>query len=316
LLSTIRQTFLKSDLHTRLQAAADAPAADASPEGAPQTSAAAPTELWPGPTERSQVADWFKPAPAVTPRLFDTPSAAGTSAPPRAWDPPEPEWVQRMPPPAPAGESRFNEFQAAVDPDATPKPNGHHPPARSLQLHDSYLVVEAPEGMIVIDQHALHERILFEELRARLAAGALESQRLLVPVAVELAAVDAALLSEKSALLARLGIEVESLSGGTVLVSALPVMLAGADPETLVRDLADRFRESPLDPAPDALLDHVLSTLACKAAVKAGQRLSPEEIDALLARRHLADNTHHCPHGRPTALVFSKADLERQFGRT
>ncbi len=116
-------------------------------------------------------------------------------------------------------------------------------------------------------------------------------------------------------MLARLGLEVEPFGGDTVLVTSTPVMLAGVAPERLVRDLADHFRSHPLPPTADALLEDVLNMVACKAAVKAGQRLSPEEVSTLLARRHLAANTHHCPHGRPTALTFTKAELERQFGR-
>ena len=85
--------------------------------------------------------------------------------------------------------------------------------------------------------------------------------------------------------------------------------------ERLLRDLAEHFRSEPLPPTRDGLLDELLHMVACKAAVKAGQRLSPEEIDALLERRHLVADAHHCPHGRPTALVFTKAELERQFGR-
>jgi DNA mismatch repair protein MutL len=96
----------------------------------------------------------------------------------------------------------------------------------------------------------------------------------------------------------------------------MPVLLARTPPERLLLDLADHFRALPVDLSAAALLDEVLGTIACKAAIKAGQRLSSEEIDALVERRALASDVHHCPHGRPAALVFSKAELERQFGRT
>src|SRR5262249_4641903 len=115
--------------------------------------------------------------------------------------------------------------------------------------------------------------------------------------------------------LARLGLEVESFSGDTVTVASTPAMLAHVSPQRLVRDLADHFRTRPLPPTPDAVLEDVLNMMACKAAVKAGQPLTPEEIEALVARHDLVANTHHCPHGRPTALTFTKAELERQFGR-
>ena len=319
LLSTIRQTFLKSDLHTRLQSGPDQPdQAQPEPAASPARPPSEAPSLWPERTERQDVANWFKPTQpsdashAFAPRTAPAPSAPFT---PRATV--EPEWVRRLPTASEYDtKPNFAEFPTEP-PIPASTTNGHAAPEahRAIQLHDSYLVVETPEGMVVIDQHALHERILFEQLRARIRDHSLESQRLLVPMPVELPAVDVAALSEKRPLLARLGIEVEPLSGGTVLVSALPVMLASASPESLIRDLADHFRETPIDLAPDVLLDHTLSSLACKAAVKAGQRLTGPEIDALVERRHLANDTHHCPHGRPTALVFSKADLERQFGR-
>ena len=92
-------------------------------------------------------------------------------------------------------------------------------------------------------------------------------------------------------------------------------MLPGVPPDRLLRDLADHLRTQPLPPTRDGLLADLLHMIACKAAVKAGQKLTPDEIAALLERRHLVADSHHCPHGRPTALVFTKSELERQFGR-
>jgi DNA mismatch repair protein MutL len=187
--------------------------------------------------------------------------------------------------------------------------------SKAIQVHDSYLIAETAEGMMVIDQHALHERILYEELRARVAQGRVESQRLLVPEPVDMSAAEAAALVEQVDLLAQLGLEVEPFGGDTVLVRSVPAMLPRVVPERLVRDLAEHFRTQPLPPTRDGLLAELLHMIACKAAVKAGQPLSGPEILALLERRHLVADSHHCPHGRPTALVFTKADLEKQFGR-
>jgi DNA mismatch repair protein MutL len=186
---------------------------------------------------------------------------------------------------------------------------------KAIQVHDSYLIAETREGMMVIDQHALHERILFEELRNRVARGQVESQRLLAPEPVDLTAAEAALLVEHGELLAQLGLDVEQFGGDTVLVRSIPAMLPHVVPDRLVRDLAEHLRTQPLPPTRDGLLADLLHMVACKAAVKAGQPLSAPEIAALLERRHLVADSHHCPHGRPTALVFTKADLEKQFGR-
>jgi DNA mismatch repair protein MutL len=223
--------------------------------------------------------------------------------------------AHRPPSPSPAAErplaSRAPE--TVLPPERAP---AAEPIQKAIQVHDSYLIAETRDGMMVIDQHALHERILFEELRHRVARGSVESQRLLAPEPVDLTAAEAALLVEHGELLARLGLDVEHFGGDTVLVRSIPAMLPHVVPERLVRDLAEHLRTQPLPPTRDGLLADLLHMVACKAAVKAGQPLSPPEIAALLERRHLVADSHHCPHGRPTALVFTKADLEKQFGRT
>ena len=207
------------------------------------------------------------------------------------------------------------EFQPPMGRPRSPSPDIWQAPLKAIQVHDSYLIAETGDGMMVIDQHALHERILYEELRTRVAQGQVESQRLLVPEPVDLPAAEAAAVLEHAEVLARLGLEVESFGGDTVLVRSLPAMLPHVVPERLVRDLAEHLRTRPLPPTRDGLLAELLHMVACKAAIKAGQALSPPEIAALLERRHLVADSHHCPHGRPTALVFTTADLEKQFGR-
>jgi DNA mismatch repair protein MutL len=187
---------------------------------------------------------------------------------------------------------------------------------KAIQVHDSYLIAETKDGMVVIDQHALHERILYEELRQRVSAGKVESQGLLVPEPVHLSPEEAPLVLEHRELLAEFGLEVEDFGGDTVLVRSTPVMLSHTMPDCLVRDLAEHLHTKPLPPTRDELLADLLHMVACKAAVKAGQKLTSEEIAALLERRHLVADSHHCPHGRPTALVFTKSELEKQFGRT
>jgi DNA mismatch repair protein MutL len=185
-----------------------------------------------------------------------------------------------------------------------------------MQVLDCYVVVEVPpDEVLFIDQHALHERILFEELRRRVEQGGVESQRLLAPDAVNLSPAESAAVIEQAETLGRLGVGVEPFGGDTVLVTSLPAMLPDVAPERLLRDLAEHLRSKPLPPTRDALLADLLHMIACKAAIKAGQKLTPEEINALLERRHLVADSHHCPHGRPTALVFTKSELERQFGR-
>ena len=207
---------------------------------------------------------------------------------------------------------------ASRSPDAVAT-GGFAPSFRAMQIHDCYLVVETPEGITVIDQHALHERIMYEHLRERVLAGAVESQRLLVPQPVEVTAKEAALLLEQTESLNKVGLGVEDFGNGTLLVSRYPAMLRRVDLQELVRALIETLDGAGINgvqtsPRRD-VLDELLHMMSCKAAVKAGQRLSQEEIDSLLVQRHLIHDAHHCPHGRPTALSLSRMELDRQFGR-
>ena len=184
-----------------------------------------------------------------------------------------------------------------------------------MQVHNRYLVTETEEGVMVIDQHALHERILYEQLKARVMSGAVESQSLLVPEPVDLSPAEAAAVLEHRELLVKLGMRIEPFGGDTILVAGYPAMLANMNPAEVLHGLVDRLLSGGKLPDQRDLLDDLLHTIACKAAIKAGDRLAPEEIEALLKRRHLIDDAHHCPHGRPAAVVLSREELDRQFKR-
>jgi DNA mismatch repair protein MutL len=187
--------------------------------------------------------------------------------------------------------------------------------AKAIQLYDSYLVLETPEGMLVIDQHALHERILFEQLKERIREGPLESQRLLVPEPVDLPPEQAARALEHRDALAELGLGIEDFGGGTVLVTSYPAMLGNRAPQAIFKSVVDHLVAKERAPSREQMLNNLLSLMACHGAVRAGDRLTPEEIASLVAQRQLANDTHHCPHGRPTSLLFSRHDLDRQFRR-
>ena len=130
-----------------------------------------------------------------------------------------------------------------------------------------------------------------------------------------LASSEAAAILENQELLAKIGVEVEPFGGETVLVSAYPAMLANFSPAEVVRGLAEQLQTEGKQPEIRDLLDELMHMIACKAAVKYGDSLTPEEVTALLDQRHLAQDHHHCPHGRPTALVFTREQLDRQFKR-
>jgi len=213
---------------------------------------------------------------------------------------------------SPAAHGSESAFEAAASSVAASLPNSNS----GMQVHNRYLITEDDSGILVIDQHALHERILYEQLRDKILAGTLEKQRLLVPEPVNLTPAEAAAALDAKDTLSRLGIEIEAFGGDTVLVSTYPAMLANFNPGETLRQLAEQILSGGKKPAPEDMLDEMLHMIACKAAIKAGDRLAPEEISALLEQRHLYQDTHHCPHGRPTALVFTREELDKRFKRT
>ena len=195
--------------------------------------------------------------------------------------------------------------------------HGNRTARRVMQVHGSYLVVEDAEGILVVDQHALHERGMFEELKARIAASPLESQRMLVPVAIETDPRAVEAIADAGPLLERLGIELGAVGPRAVLVHAYPTFLLGrgVEPAAFVPGLLAQIAEDGHADFESAL-HSVLDMMACKASVKAGDRLSPAEIEALLDLRDRIERGTACPHGRPTALRITMRDLERNFGRS
>ncbi|UCC21742.1 MAG: DNA mismatch repair protein MutL, partial [Planctomycetota bacterium] len=168
----------------------------------------------------------------------------------------------------------------------------------------------------VIDQHALHERIMYENLRRRIQTSKLESQRLLIPESFELTDAQADTVSSKSDLIERLGLELVPFGPRSMAIQAFPSLLANIVPGDFVQDLVDLLCERSVGLDAEKLLEEVLNMAACKAAIKAGQKLSDGEIQQLLADKEKTDYSSHCPHGRPTTIRFSIGDLERQFKRT
>jgi DNA mismatch repair protein MutL len=334
LLSTIRNKFLASDLTTRVQSAVAANTAADSAD--PQTAdaafyaheAAGPAGAH-DPTQaaalRQQLVDWAK-GQVSTWRAPASGSAAPSAQPHFGSSMPserQPLELRRLDRPwmkSPGGADARHQLGGASDmeagsPDDAADSEHFDRSVPAVQIHNRYLVAESEDGVMVIDQHALHERILYEDLRERMECGAMEVQNLLVPEAIDLAPAEAAAAVENRELLADLGIAIEPFGGGTVLLTGFPAMLANIQPVEMVRDLLGRMLSGGKRPERRELLDELLHTIACKAAIKAGERLNPEEIAALLQQRHLVADSHHCPHGRPAALVFTREELDKQFKR-
>ena len=185
-----------------------------------------------------------------------------------------------------------------------------------IQIQNRYIITEDERGMLVIDQHALHERILYEQIRKKVLAGELEIQRLLVPEPVTLASAECALVLEQQDQLRQLGLEVEAFGGDTVLVSSYPAMLRRVRIEELLRSMIEIMIVDGDQLDKRDLLDELMHMMSCKGAVKAGDSLTSDEIESLLEWRGLCQDSHHCPHGRPTSLVFTQDELDKRFQRT
>ena len=183
-----------------------------------------------------------------------------------------------------------------------------------IQIHDCFIITETEDGFIIIDQHALHERIMYENLRSRLEAGALESQKLLIPEVFSVTAEQAEIIQNNTEIFEKLGIDILPFGPRQFAIQSFPAILAKAAPADLVRDLVDILSDKGSDE--QKLMDEVLNMAACKAAINAGQKLNDNEIEQLLAERERLEQAGRCPHGRPTMIKFSKQELDKQFKRT
>ncbi|MCC5823130.1 MAG: DNA mismatch repair endonuclease MutL [Phycisphaerales bacterium] len=195
------------------------------------------------------------------------------------------------------------------------------PADRVLQIHSSYLVTQDAHGVVIIDQHALHERVMFEKLLARVTGSGggagLERQQLLTPIVIESNRDTVGALEELTPLFDRLGFEIAALGPKSVGVRAVPTFLVsrGVEPGAFVEELLDKAVEEGFTPGSEEALHEVLDMMACKAAIKAGDRLSDDEMDELLRLRETVERSGSCPHGRATTVRLTIAELERLFDR-
>jgi DNA mismatch repair protein MutL len=229
-----------------------------------------------------------------------------------------PESLPPESPPVPAGARAVVDFFAGAEPGpAVAAPALSAPPLvatgrRVFQVHDRYLVEEVEDGLRIIDQHALHERIMLEEFRKQYARAAIAQQRLLIPAVVELDREKRARLDDARELLESFGVEFDDFGRDAVAVRAVPALVADQDPATLLLDFLELSGEGDPDVP---MLDRALEFMACRSAVRFGKRLAPEEIARLLEDAAGLDYSASCAHGRPTAIKLSLTDLERFFQR-
>jgi DNA mismatch repair protein MutL len=189
--------------------------------------------------------------------------------------------------------------------------------AARAQVHGNYIVAQTSDGIVIVDQHAAHERLVYERMKRERAASGIARQMLLIPEVVDLDPVDADRVLSEAGQLESLGLVVESFGPGALLVREVPSALAGGRIKALVQDVADalsEWSESAANPL-EQRLDAVLSRMSCHGSVRAGRRLRPEEMNALLREMEVTPNSGQCNHGRPTYVELKLADIERLFGR-
>ncbi len=230
--------------------------------------------------------------------VFDPSGAPGLAEAPAAWDT------------APG-------VQQPDAPDAAEAGAEHHPlGAARAQVHENYIIAQTADGIVIVDGHAAHERLVYEKLKTQMAENGVAAQALLIPEIVELSDGDAARLIDMADDLAQLGLGIESFGGGAIAVRETPAILGTVDARALILDILDELTDSGTAETLRTRIDAILSRIACHGSVRTGRRLQGDEMNALLREMEATPHSGQCNHGRPTYVELKLADIEKLFGRT
>ncbi len=184
------------------------------------------------------------------------------------------------------------------------------------QVHENYIIAQTADGMVIVDQHAAHERLVYEKLKAQMAETNVPSQALLIPEVVSLSPAEVAILRDWAEPLARLGLVIEPFGGDAVAVQETPAILGTVDAKALLQDILDELADTGDTMALQARIEAILSRVACHGSIRSGRRMRAEEMDALLREMEATPHSGQCNHGRPTYVELKLKDIERLFGRT
>ncbi|MBK5925150.1 DNA mismatch repair protein MutL [Rhodovulum sulfidophilum] len=261
----------------------------------------------------------MRPEPSGPPRVYqmDRPSPRALSMSHAAQAPATPfEAPSQAPPEAPLAEgfadpsARFEAAEPASWAEALPLG------AARAQLHENYIIAQTERGMVIVDQHAAHERLVYEKLKRQMAERGVAAQALLIPEIVELSEGDIARLMEHEADLTRMGLSVEPFGPGAIAVRETPALLGEVDAGALIRDILDELAYQGDSQTLQARLDAILSRVACHGSIRSGRRMRADEMNALLREMEATPLSGQCNHGRPTYVELRLSDIERLFGRT
>jgi len=306
-LSALRDRFLTENLTAHYQPAREA--------NTGATSKSPPDEAERIARARQAVADFFK---KTAPPVGAPPAGGFQPRPAGAPRPPAPETPDERAPSEPLETARKSPASSLGGPTGPPpvsdraQTGGYR---NIMQIHNAFLVAETDDGLVIVDQHALHERILYQSLSQQLSAGKLESQRLLIPETLRVRPEQMEVLEAHGPVLEKLGFELSAYGPNTIAAHAAPSILKPERVVDFLRDMLDRLSGRNAPASTELLLDALISLMACKAAVKMGDPLAPEEIASLMAQREHVERATNCPHGRPTSLSLTLNDLEKQFKR-
>jgi len=187
--------------------------------------------------------------------------------------------------------------------------------AARAQVHETYIVSQSEDGIVIVDQHAAHERLVYERMKKALEGGGVLRQGLLIPEVIEVSDSIATRLIERAGEFSELGLVIEKFGNGAVVVREVPALLGQTDVRALINDLADDLVEMDSNLALRERLEEVCSTMACHGSVRAGRQLNNEEMNALLREMEVTPHSGQCNHGRPTYVKLKLADIEKLFGR-
>jgi len=223
-----------------------------------------------------------------------------------------------------AGEARVHEGQseyahapsARFEPEPATAPAQHFPlGVARAQLHETYVVAQTADGIVIVDQHAAHERLVYEDMKRQMAENGVKRQALLIPEVVELGDEGARAVADRAEELLALGLEVEPFGAGAVCVRATPALFGEMDIQGLIRDLADELAELEEGLALKERFEETMGNMACRSSIRSGRRLTGDEMNALLRQMEATPHSGQCNHGRPTYVELKLADIERLFGR-
>jgi len=221
---------------------------------------------------------------------------------------------------APAAMPGFNEPTARFEPEPPAETNAVQTAqplgAARAQVHENYIIAQTETGVVIVDQHAAHERLVYEKLKAQMAESGVAAQALLIPEIIDLSDSDRATVLGAADTLAKLGLTIEPFGGTSVAVRETPAILGEINAEALLRDILDELTDQGETTQLGARIDAILSRVSCHGSIRSGRRMQAEEMNALLREMETTPHAGQCNHGRPTYVELKLSDIERLFGRT